>query len=166
LGSVGKDRQFGTADDRLMDLALATYDAAARTVRLKPAQALKITQPFALRVTGTSGLTDEFGVPLDGNFDGVPGGNSTWHIGEHSLPDTKEKNSTRIERIWRIHADLIGSSSLHAVSNEHASVLKRPALLKLQVNLVTHWMERGDAGPEQYRVNVESDFVDQIGLEQ
>jgi subtilisin-like proprotein convertase family protein len=74
ISSSGKDARFGTADDRLTDLALASYDDATRTVRLTPSRPLKVTQAFALNAKGTSGLTDASGVPLDGNADTVPGG--------------------------------------------------------------------------------------------
>ena len=75
LIAPGRDGRLGTRDDVRMPIA-ASYDAATRVVTLVtrsrrgsfPADFLRI------RSGGESGLTDTQGRPLDGDRDGLPGG--------------------------------------------------------------------------------------------
>jgi hypothetical protein len=78
--SAGRDRRFGTRDDRATALRLAAYDAAARTVTLWPTRAASLSQPLRLIIAETAGLADEAGNRLDGNRDGRPGGDYTASI--------------------------------------------------------------------------------------
>jgi hypothetical protein len=72
---AGRDKKFGTRDDKNVKLASTTYNASAYTVTLIPKQALNKTQLQQLRIRPVS-LTDSFGRPIDGNHDGQPGGNA------------------------------------------------------------------------------------------
>jgi hypothetical protein len=76
LTRAGQDKLLGTADDKTIELASASYDATSRTVQLAIASSkrpLKLTQAFQITIHGTS-LTDEAGNPWDGDGDGSPGG--------------------------------------------------------------------------------------------
>ena len=72
LASAGKDRKFGTRDDRKVTLTAPLYDPALRTVTLTPrrsvpAQALQLT-------INAAGTLDAQGRPIDGDRDHQPGG--------------------------------------------------------------------------------------------
>jgi hypothetical protein len=72
LVAAGRDRMFGTRDDKTVILTAPLYDPTANTVTLNPkgtvpAQALQLTIPAALEL-------DSEGRPIDGNRDGLPGG--------------------------------------------------------------------------------------------
>ncbi len=54
---------------------------------------------------------------------------------------------------------------LDPVRDVYATVLERPALAQLQVDLSAHRVKKMDARPEQYRVDIEPDLIDQSGLE-
>jgi hypothetical protein len=72
--SAGRDQIFGTRDDRRIAIRRVAYSAATRSVTLKLARAPKT--PLQLRILsgGKSTLFGLSGLPLDGNADGVPGG--------------------------------------------------------------------------------------------
>ncbi len=72
LISAGKDGKFGTRDDRTVVVKSVTYDGLGKLVRILPRKPLKITRP-GLRLSVT-GLKDSRGRLVDGNGDGVPGG--------------------------------------------------------------------------------------------
>jgi hypothetical protein len=70
LVAAGKDKKFGTRDDKAVALGLASYDSSAHTVTPRgkvPKGSLQLT------ITATGSL-DTQGRPLDGNRDGQPGG--------------------------------------------------------------------------------------------
>ena len=48
----------------------------------------------------------------------------------------------------------------------NAAVLEGAALLKLEIDLSGYGVEERDARPEEYGVDVEADFVDEVGLEE
>jgi hypothetical protein len=54
LVSAGKDRQFGTRDDRPVRLAAATYSATAHTVTLLPRKPLVLSPPLQLQISGAA----------------------------------------------------------------------------------------------------------------
>jgi hypothetical protein len=54
--------------------ASATYNASTNTVTLTPRKALVLNPPESLTIN-SSGLLDALGRELDGNDDGLPGGN-------------------------------------------------------------------------------------------
>ncbi len=56
LGLPGKDKKFGTKDDRLTKLSSAVYNAAARTITLTPkGGSLNLSQALTLQVSGLGG---------------------------------------------------------------------------------------------------------------
>jgi RHS repeat-associated protein len=73
LSMAGKDKKFGTKDDKIVPLASATYNATAHTVTLIPRQAFNKTQLQQLRVKAPF-LHDSLGRVIDGNHDGQPSG--------------------------------------------------------------------------------------------
>ena len=74
LIGAGRDRKFGTRDDVRLNLASASYNAATNTVTLSPNRKVSLTSgPVQLRVIG-AGLLDGNGRPVDGNRDGLVGG--------------------------------------------------------------------------------------------
>jgi uncharacterized repeat protein (TIGR01451 family) len=74
IWTAGPDKKLGTKDDLRIGIASAEYNAAASVVTLIPATTLNLKQPELLRITASL-LRDAYGRPLDGNRDGVPGGN-------------------------------------------------------------------------------------------
>jgi hypothetical protein len=72
--AAGKDKRFGTRDDKKITLRSANYDPLTHQVVLTPKKPLAATKPFALIVNDTPGLTSESGESFDGDGDGVPGG--------------------------------------------------------------------------------------------
>ncbi|HLH46248.1 MAG TPA: PKD domain-containing protein, partial [Acidimicrobiales bacterium] len=71
----GHDRRFGTRDDKRIALKKADYDATRHAVSLRPRRRLVISRALRLIVsTGPGHLRDASGRPVDGNNDGVPGG--------------------------------------------------------------------------------------------
>ena len=88
LIAPGRDRRFGTRDDRSIRLSSATYDAAAHAVTLVPIHRLDRNRRYRMKVNGTSptGVVDLTGNRLDGDENGRPGGEyvrvfraSVWH---------------------------------------------------------------------------------------
>ena len=76
LDDLGRDRLPGTADDRPVAINSASYDPASLTVTLSPSHRLPLRRAFRLTVLGTppGGLTGAGGTPIDGDGDGLPGG--------------------------------------------------------------------------------------------
>jgi len=85
--SSGRDGRFGTADDRTIKVASASYNPIAHVVTLRTARRLDIHRRFQLGVNGSGlkGLTDRAGNLLDGNRDLLPGGNCVVSITRASL---------------------------------------------------------------------------------
>jgi len=81
----GPDRKFGTRDDQRVSLRSARYRAqilshslgTRSTVTLTPAAPFRLSQPLQVRVNGQPphGLRDTSGRLLDGDRNGIPGGN-------------------------------------------------------------------------------------------
>jgi hypothetical protein len=70
ISQAGKDKRFGTADDKVIPVGSAVYDAALGTVTLRPTKRLSLGKEFRLFVKGPDGLfsldsntgiEDEFG---------------------------------------------------------------------------------------------------------
>jgi hypothetical protein len=72
LVAAGKDKKFGTRDDKPVPLVSAGYDPAAHTVTLTPRGTVP-KQTLQLSITASS-LLDASEQPIDGNRDGQPGG--------------------------------------------------------------------------------------------
>jgi hypothetical protein len=73
LVSAGRDRRFGTRDDRTKPLRSATYDPATRSVTLMTSGRLQLRQPLKL-VINSSTVVDAALNTLDGDRDGRSGG--------------------------------------------------------------------------------------------
>jgi hypothetical protein len=73
LVMAGRDKKFGTRDDKRVALALARYDGTAHTVTLIPKQAFNEMQLQQLTVKSAL-LRDSLGRLIDGNDDGQAGG--------------------------------------------------------------------------------------------
>jgi hypothetical protein len=69
---AGKDKKFGTRDDKRMPLVSAAYDLAGHTMTLTPMGTVP-KQTLQLSIAGSS-LLDTSAQPIDGNRDGQPGG--------------------------------------------------------------------------------------------
>jgi hypothetical protein len=73
----GRDRVFGTRDDRRVRFRTAAYLVGANTVRLVPSLRLTTRQAFEVVAVGSGSkgmVRDTYGRPIDGNRDGQPGG--------------------------------------------------------------------------------------------
>jgi hypothetical protein len=73
----GRDRVFGTRDDRRIRFRTAAYPVAANTVKLAPSIRLTTRQAFKVVAVGSGSkrsVRDSYGRPIDGNRDGQPGG--------------------------------------------------------------------------------------------
>ncbi len=73
LFNAGKDKRFGTADDKLLPLRSAAYNAATNSVTVTPTKAIKANQFFRLVVLGAGLLTDLTGNHIDGDGNGTGG---------------------------------------------------------------------------------------------
>ncbi len=80
LVSAGRDRRFGTRDDRTLALRSAAYDPASMTVTLTPKGRTALSQPMQVVVRG-SALVDLALIALDGDGDGRPGGDFVGRLG-------------------------------------------------------------------------------------
>ncbi|WP_165227603.1 Calx-beta domain-containing protein [Aquisphaera insulae] len=76
LISAGRDKIFGTRDDKVVRLSKAAYNPATNTITITArGGSLALGSPLRLTVNGSSsGLLDLSGRPIDGNRDGVAGG--------------------------------------------------------------------------------------------
>jgi streptogramin lyase len=63
LAAPGRDRRFGTRDDRMIRIDSAAYDPATNTVTLSPNRRLDRHRPFQLTLRGMTGVD---GAPLAG----------------------------------------------------------------------------------------------------
>jgi uncharacterized repeat protein (TIGR01451 family) len=88
LVAAGRDRRFGTPDDVVIRLASAAYDASSKTVTLAPGRPINPRMPLLLGVNGLTptGVSSTTGVLLDGNNDGIPGGNYLATVGGATAP--------------------------------------------------------------------------------
>jgi hypothetical protein len=77
LVTAGRDKKFGTKDDKIIVLRSATYNVATRSVTLLPRKKLAAAVKYRLTVNGTSasGVEDRAGNLLDGDHDGRVSGN-------------------------------------------------------------------------------------------
>jgi plastocyanin len=78
LAIAGKGGSFTARNSRVIPLKMATYTPALAEVTLVPRKPFKLTNPVQLRVDGVppTGLHDNLGRLIDGNHDGLPGGNA------------------------------------------------------------------------------------------
>jgi hypothetical protein len=81
LTSAGRDKRFGTKDDKMLNLAVVTYDSKTHTVKLVARGKAPLNQPLQLVASGAGALADLAGNVLDGNGDGKPGGDFVVRFG-------------------------------------------------------------------------------------
>jgi RHS repeat-associated protein len=81
LISAGKDRRFGTKDDKVLALGTVVYDQAKRKAKLTPKGRVALNQPLELIVRGSGAITDLALNALDGNGDHKPGGDFIGRFG-------------------------------------------------------------------------------------
>jgi hypothetical protein len=70
LSTAGRDRKFGTRDDKILKIASATFDPATNSVTVRFARPLLVGQTAQLRTTY---IRDIYGHPLDGGSSGPNG---------------------------------------------------------------------------------------------
>jgi len=58
------------------------------------------------------------------------------------------------------------SSALDAIGNGEVSAFENPAIQQLKIDLPFHLVKERNARAEQHGMNVEDDFINQVGLEQ
>lgn len=83
----GRDRLLGTADDVIIPITRAIYNPLNQTVTLMPAVGLNVHLVYQLTVRGTGpfALTSATGKILDGDGDGVQGGDFVANIDRGTL---------------------------------------------------------------------------------
>jgi hypothetical protein len=81
LISAGKDRKFGTKDDKVLSLGKARYNQSRRLVTLTTKKSVALSQPLQLIVRGSGAITDEAGNALDGDKNATPGGDFVTRFG-------------------------------------------------------------------------------------
>ncbi len=77
LVTAGRDKKFGTKDDKIIALRSVTYNVATRSVTLMPRKKLSLGVNYRITVDGTSahGVDDLAGNLLDNDRDGHESGN-------------------------------------------------------------------------------------------
>jgi uncharacterized repeat protein (TIGR01451 family) len=73
LAAAGRDKKYGTKDDKITKIKAATFDNKTNTLTLRTKTALNLANPLQLLIKSGS-LTDNLGRAVDGSRDGQPGG--------------------------------------------------------------------------------------------
>jgi hypothetical protein len=81
LISAGRDKKFGTRDDRILVLGSVQYDQVKRFATIRPRKRIALNQPLQLVVRGDGAIQDLAFNALDGNADGQAGGHFAWRFG-------------------------------------------------------------------------------------
>jgi hypothetical protein len=78
LATAGKRGSFDARNARTIRLGSASLDATGTIATLVPSRVFALAKPVQLRINGLppAGLEDRLGRLIDGNHDGVPGGNA------------------------------------------------------------------------------------------
>ena len=101
----GRDRRFGTRDDRRSRFLKVVYTSATNSVRLIPATQLSARQSFQVVAvaSGSRGkLTDIYGRAIDGNHDGQAGGDFSTVFGPGgTIVSSSVKGRVTIQRSSR-----------------------------------------------------------------
>jgi hypothetical protein len=71
--SAGKDKKFGTRDDKVVKIKSVAYDASSNMIKLKPATRVRPGQKLTIVILDSL-VRDAQGTPIDGDGDGKPGG--------------------------------------------------------------------------------------------
>ncbi|MFO0888264.1 MAG: SdrD B-like domain-containing protein [Isosphaeraceae bacterium] len=98
LISAGRDRRFGTRDDKTLALGSAAYREATRTVTIEPRKKVAMNQPLQFVANGSGALVDLALNALDGDHDGRPGGDFTFRFG------AKPNGSASGRSVRNVHA--------------------------------------------------------------
>lgn len=87
IRTAGRDGRFGTRDDKLIRLRAVSYDAATRTATLSPlVRQLQLRARYQIVIKGNSGgLTNTSGKLIDGDRDGIAGGDFARIIDQRDL---------------------------------------------------------------------------------
>src|SRR5262249_8913205 len=95
LAATGRDKKFGTRDDVATKLKAVVYDRARHSVTLFPRGRVVLTK--ALRLTlNAAGLKDDYGRPLDGDRDGVPGKDFVVLLTKRGISATQARRGFRL----------------------------------------------------------------------
>ena len=79
LTTAGRDKKLGTKDDKVVPIALASYNAGANSVTLKPRGKLQPGVAYRLVVLSSAGgVRDVSGRAIDGDHNGTAGGDATF----------------------------------------------------------------------------------------
>jgi RHS repeat-associated protein len=118
LAQAGRDRKFGTKDDKTLAIASAAYDPLVNTVTLTPRAKLVLNPAVQLRI-GSGRLFDALHQPLDGDHDGHPGGDFAAKLTKSgvSIASTRARLS-----VTAVDA-LLASRSLSSLNRSHRHLL-------------------------------------------
>ena len=105
LVSAGKDKKFGTRDDKSIPIASLTYDPLAHTMTLKPRGTIP-NQSLQLGVRAALTL-DALGRPIDGNRDGQPGGDFKAQFGKRGVNVATTFGSGPASRVFTAAFDVL-----------------------------------------------------------
>ncbi len=102
----GQTKRGVTTFKTVVPLASVVYNSTALTVTLIPAGKLNLSKPEQLRITAAL-LTDAYGRPLDGNYDGQPGGNFVGTFKNRGITFAQVKSASRIEALSASAVDAV-----------------------------------------------------------
>ena len=117
----GQTKRGVTTFKTVVPLASAVYNSTALTVTLIPKGKLNLSKPEQLRITAAL-LTDAYGRPLDGNYDGQPGGNFVATFKNRGITFAQVKSAARIEALSASAVDAVFAGSLE---NRRSSSIPR-----------------------------------------
>ena len=107
----GQTKRGVTTFNKVVPLASAVYNSTALTVTFIPAGKLNLSNPKQLRITAAL-LTDAYGRPLDGNYDGQPGGNFVGTFKNRGITFAQVKSAARIEALSASSVDAVFEAGL------------------------------------------------------
>jgi subtilase family serine protease len=107
----GQTKRGVTTFKTVVPLASVVYSSTALTVTLIPAGKLNLSKPEQLRITAAL-LTDTYGRPLDGNYDGQPGGNFVATFKNRGITFAQVKSAARIEALSASAVDAVFDAGL------------------------------------------------------
>src|SRR5208337_3356319 len=107
----GQTKRGVTTFKTVVPLASVVYNSTALTVTLIPAGKLNLSKPEQLRITAAL-LTGAYGRPLDGNYDGQPGGNFVATFKNRGITFAQVKSAARIEALSASAVDAVFEAGL------------------------------------------------------
>ena len=117
----GQTKRGVTTFKTVVPLASAVYNSTALTVTLIPKSKLNLSKPEQLRITAAL-LTDAYDRPLDGNYDGQPGGDFVATFKRGGVTFAQVKSAARIEALSASAVDAVFAGSLE---NRRSSSIPR-----------------------------------------